>query len=181
MMMNAHTCSIALDEPVPHYYVHFLVKGNEDYPSPTVSAWYREPMPPFQTEDWAVKKPGGRDMKYRKVRVADHRPIGDWVWSMPPDDLNKGFIIGGPFPVQPYKVQQFLSGLPANEWWWQQSIAASGSLDPATNRAALDATFPRTYNCYTYGSRCPYYRVCFSPDWQSHFKPRVPHHTTEDQ
>lgn len=181
MMMNAHVCSQALGEPVPNYYIHILVKGNDEYPSPLVSAWFREPMPPFQTEDWQTKRPGGRDMKYRKVRVSEHRAIEDWAWTMPLEDCMKGFIIGGPFLVQPSKVHQFIDGLHANEWWWQQSIdTVGGAVDPASQMPALNRTFPRTFQCYTYGSRCPYYRVCFTPDWQSHYKPRTPHHTTEE-
>lgn len=179
MMMQAHVASLYYHEPVPTYYVHMLVKGTDKYPSPLVEAYYREPMPPFQTEDWQVKKPYGRDMKYRKVRVSDHRSLSSWIWQMPPQ--NESFIIGGPFNVHDYKVKQFLAGLPANEWWWQQSLAQHGSqIQVDRDRDALDRTFPRTYNCYTYGARCPYYRVCFDPDWQSHYKPRVPHHSTEE-
>lgn len=186
MMMNAHVCSKILGEPVPHYYVHFLIKGNEDYPSPLVSAHYQEAMPPFQKEDWQIKKPYGKASKYRKVLVSAHRPLSDWVWSLPIETVDKCFVLGGPFMVHPFKVQQFISGLHANEWWWKESIA---SLPDGQVRTAfdlnqphlLDQTFPRTYNCYTYGSRCPYYRVCFEPNWQSHYKPRTPHHTTEKQ
>lgn len=181
MMMNAHVCSKILGEPVPHYYVHFLIKGNEEYPTPLVSAWYQDAMPPFQKEDWQVKKPYGKSLKYRRLLVSTVRPLADWVWSLPIETVDKCFVLGGPFPVHSFKVEQFIAGLHANEWWWQQSIASlpNGIHGDLNDRSTLDATFPRTFNCYTYGSRCPYYRACFEPNWQPHYRPRVPHHTTE--
>ena len=49
---------------------------------------------------------------------------------------------------------------------------------------ALDRMFPRTFNCYSYGSRCPYYNLCFKgPGWDKPFDhgyvEREPHHAQE--
>lgn len=192
LMMNAHVAAQKYAEPVPFYYVHFIVRGTSDWPTLLTHAWYREPNPPLEPEDWRLKKPYGKSgHMYQKIRVRSKLAMGDWIPSLDPATLQRYFIIGGPFPVNPYKVKLFLQGLPANEWQWMQSIGTASSTvlnelgiaPDITNpkvRDILNSYFPRTFNCYTYNSRCGFYDLCLTPNTGlDRFEPRTPHHPTE--
>jgi hypothetical protein len=180
----------------PDYYVHILLKGNDWSPSPLTTAYRRDAIPPFQTEDWQPKywlpplTPGGKKRSigraYSKVRVGDHRPVPDWVWSMPAQICAEQVIILGPFNVVEEKVVQFMRGLPdAEEYWLQHAEGLDWrEWDSLDFQHLLDMRFPRTFNCYSYGHRCQFYNLCFKgPGWEDPFKigyvEREPHHTTE--
>jgi hypothetical protein len=194
LMMNAHCTAQHYGEPVPHYYVHFLVKGSADYPTPLTHAWLRPASPPLDAEDWQIKKPYKRTgLPYERVLISKHRPLSAWVDSLPPDIISKYFIVGGPFLVNPYKIRLFTDGLIANEWWWQESLGSYLStcvtetgkdwdLDNPDTRSVLNRFFPRTFNCYTYNSRCSFYDVCLKPEtkWQDRYELRTPHHPQEE-
>lgn len=182
----------------PPYYVHILIKGNDYSPSPLIHAYWQPEVPALQQERWEPKfwlppvKEGGKrrsiGRSFQKVRVSDHKSVADWVWEMPASVAAEQSVVLGPFPVNPLKVSQFIAGLGRNEEHWLQRTA---DLDwrqwgePGFMRH-LDATFPRTFRCYTYESRCQFYSLCFrDTGWvnpvEHGFKPREPHHTTEPQ
>lgn len=180
----------------PDYYVHILKKGNGWSPSPLIHAYVREGAPPMQTEDWQPKfwlpptELGGKKRSlgrsYAKARVSDRRNIGDWVWSMDASVVAEQIIILGPFNVVSEKTQQFMRGLREHEQAWLRRLANldwTQWADP-TFQFKLDDLFPRTFNCYSYGSRCKFYNLCFKgPGWdkplENGYVEREPHHTQE--
>jgi hypothetical protein len=114
------------------------------------------------------------------------RPIGEWVWEMPAEECAKTMIILGPFNVVEEKTKQFMRGLPTNETSWFERLQGLDWTQWAETsfQHELDQLFPRTFNCYTYGSRCRFYNLCFKgPGWDKPFEngfvERVPHHTQE--
>jgi hypothetical protein len=197
MMINS--AQVKQDESLPYYpdyYVHILVKGNQWSPSPLIHAFHRAGAPPMQEEDWQPKYwlepavPGGKKRsigrQYTKTRVSDMRPIGEWVWEMPAEECAKTMIILGPFNVVEEKTKQFMRGLPTNETSWFERLQRLDWTQWAETsfQHELDRLFPRTFNCYTYGSRCRFYNLCFKgPGWDKPFEngfvERVPHHTQE--
>jgi hypothetical protein len=180
----------------PDYYVHILKKGNAWSPSPLIHAFFREGAPPMQSEDWKPKfwlppeTVGGKKRSigraYSKQRVSEKRSIGSWVHSMPADIVAEQIIILGPFNVVSEKTQQFMRGLPKHEETWIRNLAGldwTQWADP-NFQYLLDDRFPRTFNCYSYGSRCSFYNLCFKgPGWDQPFEngyvEREPHHTQE--
>lgn len=183
MMVNARGVQEKYKEPVSHYYMHILIKGNKRSPSILTNPWYR--AVPEDISPTYVRSP-----QYQRTFLpAIGKSIADWVWDMP-DDLCAGqFPIIGPFEVQPFKVNQFLRSIPGNEEEWAKKLAAVSDWEnweqPDFQRH-LDELFPRTYNCYEFGGRqCPYYDICHkqagwkTPLQSGKYARRVPHHTTE--
>jgi hypothetical protein len=180
----------------PDYYVHILKKGNAWSPSPLIHAFFREGAPPMQTEDWKPKfwlppeTVGGKKRSigraYSKQRVSLKRSIASWVWEMPAAVVAEQIVILGPFNVVSEKTQQFMRGLPKHEQEWIRKLADldwTQWADP-NFQYLLDDRFPRTFNCYTYGSRCSFYNLCFKgPGWdkplENGYVAREPHHTQE--
>jgi len=180
----------------PDYYVHILKKGNAWSPSPLIHAYIRESAPPMQKEDWQAKywlpptSIGGKKRSigraYSKQRVCERRSIASWVWEMDAAVCAESIIILGPFNVVSEKTQQFMRGLPKHEQRWIERL---GNLDwtqwaDPNFQYLLDDRFPRTFNCYSYGSRCSYYNLCFKgPGWDKPFDngyvEREPHHSQE--
>lgn len=184
MMLNAEAVRRSRGWPVESYYIHILIKGSKDHPSRITHPWYRPAIPPYQPESWRSRYT--RDPAYSRTLVTDVRSIGDWVWEMPEADLVKSFPVVGPFPVDNRKIAQFLRGLPLNEEdWVMRTVNLDWKRWPMVDfQQALDKNFPRTFRCYTYGERCPFYALCFKhPGWQdplsSGYQPRQPHHPQE--
>lgn len=180
----------------PDYYIHILLKGSGWSPSPLIHAYRRPGIPPMQAEDWQPKywldptTPGGKKRSigraYSKQRVSDLRPIDEWVWEMPAEICAQQIIILGPFNVVEAKTVQFMRGLYENEMDWASRLKDLDWTQWSTSgfQHELDNHFPRTFNCYSYGSRCPYYNLCFKgPGWDDPFTngygEREPHHSTE--
>jgi len=197
MMINSYQVKARYSlDYYPDYYVIILLKGNKWSASPFIHAFRREGAPPFQKEDWQpryyVPTPEGKKRTlgraYNKVRVSDHRPVEEWVWEMDSVQCAQQIVILGPFNVVPEKVDQFWRGLPHSEASWRRDVEACKNLWPKwgqqSTQTLLDEWFPRTFNCYTYASRCSYYQLCFKgPGWDDPFNngfaEREPHHTTE--
>jgi len=207
MMMNAHAAGVRLKKPIDYYYIHILLKGNDYAPSPLIHPYARPAMPPFQKEDWQPSKkytdPSGATKylpkAYERVNVWEHRNVGDWVWSMPEDAAAKQVIVVGPFEVNRVKIERFMRGMQGNEYHWLDRMrglnerwADDSKLDWSSLwaepgfQADLDRTFPRTYKCYTYGTRCQFYDLCHRHDrWEDplgngSFEKRIPHHEQEE-
>jgi hypothetical protein len=194
MMLNAYCASQRLKIPITQYYIHILIKGNRKSPSNLTYPYYRPGIPPLQQEDWIpfhkFQDETGRwrniGKNYQRVKVWEHRSVGDWVWDMPEEACARNFVIAGPFNVSYEKVEQFLRGLPAEERWWMNTLSGIDWSKWADEnyQKALDEMVPRTYSCYSYGTQCQFYNLCFKKlGWQnpltSDYQVREPHHTTE--
>lgn len=180
----------------PDYYVHILLKGNKWSPSPLIHAYHRVGALPMQQEDWQPKfwlppaAPGGKKRsigrQYTRKRVSEHHQISEWVQSMPSDVCAEQTIILGPFNVIEEKVVQFMRGLRDEEEHWACRTLPL-EWKQWTNpefQALLDMRFPRTFQCYSYGTRCEFYNLCFKgPGWDLPFDngyiEREPHHAQE--
>ena len=196
MMVNAEMIGRRLGEPVDHYYIHLLVKGTRRSPSCLTHPFFKPGVPPHTTDSWA---PAGRVLDasgrwhsvgkgFTRTPVRLHKPVRDWVWEMPEGDCAKQFIVAGPYDVHHGKVAQFFRGVPAEETYWIENTKDLdwSKWDTEEFQHILDSRFPRTFSCYTYGSRCPMYELCFKfPGWTTPFSDkyvtRLPHHPQEGE
>lgn len=197
MMMNAAAVAQRLGEEVPYYYIHILLKGNDYAPSPLIHPYYRPPNPPIQPADMqAYYKYTNADgatkylgKSYSRINVWEATTVPEWVWSMPAADCGKQIIVVGPYDVKQQKIDRFTRGAVGNEENWQRRLSLvkdweNWAYPEFQNK--LDSLFPRTYQCYTYGSRCSFYELCHQQDgWdkpldRGRYSTREPHHTTEE-
>jgi hypothetical protein len=196
MMMNAESVAQRMGEKVEYYYIHLLLKGNDYAPSPLIHPYYRPANPPIQSADlqayYKYTNQDGQTKSYQRINVWDVTTVPEWVWSMPAADCAKQTIVVGPYEVKEQKIDRFVTGAVANERHWQDRLALVSDWEnwskPAFQRK-LDELFPRTYKCYTYGSRCAFYGLCHQHDgWETPldelgggpYSRRVPHHSTEE-
>lgn len=195
MMMNAHGVAKQLAEPVPYYYIHVLLKGNDYAQSPLIYPYFRMGNPPIQPHDYkayykfqrADGSTGYLGRTYSRTPIWVSRPVRDWVWEMDAVDCAKSIILIGPYGVNERKVERFITGMEGYEENWKHRLVGV-DWDQWANpgfQQQLDRTFHRTYKCYTYGSRCAFYRLCHQHSgWedplQNGYETRTPHHTTEE-
>lgn len=206
----------ALGRRVEGYYIDFLIKGQwageynpelGDYSGPKrqrsllTYAYRREENPPLWEEDFQAKwKYRGEDGKnhtlgklYSKVPVWEYKTAEEWVNSLPLPVLWELYPSVGPFPRQDLLAVQFSDAFYAHEAEWAGKLQAAFEVEEAhgwtseTTQRELSKLFPRSYNCFGFGSRCPFYDVCFrGPGWEDpvgagKFQLREPHHEPERQ
>lgn len=191
-IMNAYAVSSKYGQPCGEVQIHMLQLGNEQWPTPITHAYYRPGQPPFVTEDWQPKsrRPDGTYVGklYRKVAVHEHRPILDWIFSMPAAALT-ALVPLTKLELDPktqgLKTLQAISSIRANESWWRDTLA---KVDwQSSTFADLAKLVPRSFNCHSYNRLCEYTPTCFDPDNHTlTFETpttglviRTPHHTQE--
>jgi hypothetical protein len=195
MMVNASLTGERLGERIDEYYIHLLLKGSRKYPTCLTHPFFKPGIPPHVPDSW---EPFGRIQTasgwrsvgrgYERTPVRKHRPVADWVWSMPEAACAKQFPLAGPYPIHHGKVEQFFRGVSTEEAWWQASLANIDwtQWEAPQFQKMLDQRFPRTFSCYTYGHRCPFYELCFKhPGWthplSDRYVTRNPHHPQEGE
>jgi len=202
-IMNAYAVSSKYNQPCGEVQIHVLQLGTEQYPTPITHAYYRAGQPPYVPEDWqpTSRRPDGTWLGklYRRVSVAAHRSIPEWVWSMPASALAAvvPIIKSDVDPtIQGLKVMQAINSIRINEAWWRDTLS---KIDwTSTTPSDLSNLVPRSFNCHSYNRLCEYTPLCFDPDtytlnparadafWDAGrseeiFKRRQPHHPQEEQ
>lgn len=196
MMMNADAVERRLGKPVSYYYIHILLKGNDYAQSPLIYPYYRPGIPAIQKPDlkayYKYQDANGGfhniGRGYTRMPVWQSMPVADWVWDMSAEDCAKQTILIGPYPVVRRKIERFVAGALGNELHWQQRLRGLNweRWEETAFQRELDHKFPRTYQCYTYGTRCSFYALCHQHDgWKDPigsglYEERTPHHTTEE-
>jgi hypothetical protein len=85
--------------------------------------------------------------------------------------------IGGPFPTNNEIAEDFISGLRTEHQYWESNLFPNDK-DPRSLdwskwsdpdfQLDLIARFPRSYDCWSFNRRCPYYPLCFRHEgWES--------------
>jgi hypothetical protein len=182
-----------LKEPVEQFYIHALVKGGRksDYNTATKAydgprrqqslfcyGYTQEGNMPFLEASWRpsfkyVDNAGkNRTLGPGWNKVPTHLYPGGveaWVKSLPKDLLMKQFAIIGPYQRQDHQIKQYLRSMVAEEVRNQSKLDCLPEGLPWTSeefQGQLDKAFPRSYNCFEYGSRCQFYELCFRhPGW----------------
>lgn len=193
-VMNAYAVSSKYNQPCGEVQIHMLQVGTEQWPTPLTHAYYRPAQPPYVTEDWQPKsrRPDGTWLGklYRKVAVADHRPLSAWVQEMPASVLTELVPISV-LPLDPrvqgLKIMQAIASIRKTENEWRTLIT---NTDWTTDTYCdLANRVPRSFNCHSYNRLCEYTSTCFDPDNHSltfqtrpiDLIPRTPHHPQEGQ
>jgi hypothetical protein len=192
-IMNGYSISTKHGE-LGGYQIHVLNRGSVDYPSFLTHAYYRAGQL-GSPDDWQPKsrrKDGSWLGKlYRKVEVSKYRPIPEWVWSMPIDQLQEAVpILEMPYGDQAEqllrgrKILQAINSILDNEKLWREKLQTIDWQTVSTEE--LDRLFPRTFRCVQYGRECEYHSVCFENphpprELTEHYplEPRTPHHPQE--
>jgi hypothetical protein len=208
-MVGAKAVQLRLKRPVDNYWIIGLCKGGRrrfakrgvetaekrQY-SHLCYAQVIEPNPPIQPEValrtmgiWIDKQPVWK----LKLPTEPRQSNAEW-WAMNIDKetLNRDYMLIGPYNVDKYMVEQYFRGMVPEERRWINKLndlyeaELNGGWSSWVFQEILDATFPRSYNCFTYfGDRCPYYRLCFKREgwedpigsgWYTH---RRSHHEPE--
>lgn len=169
-------------EPVQSYTIHALLKGGrkafskKGFPATSPRQYssfcyakFRPANPPLQeasydlTGYWYDKSPVWMDIEAE-----------DWVYLLSEADLYEQFALVGPYDSSEFLGQQFLKSLEGEELAWKDKLAAVRA------GGDIDKLISRSYKCFDFGSKCPYYDICMkiSNDLDG-FTPRVPHHPEE--
>lgn len=204
----------AMGRPVEGYYIDVLLKGQwkgeyaaemGDYSGPKRQqsllcyAYKKEANPPLWDEDWQPKwKYRGEDGKnhtlgklYTKTPIWESKSAEQWTGELHMSLLWELFPTIGPFPRQDLLARQFKDAFYSHEAEWSDKLQTAfvaeeeyGWTDERT-QSTLSRLFPRSYNCYGYGSRCPFYDICFrgagweDPVGSGKYGQREPHHQPE--
>lgn len=182
--------------------------GPERQQSFLVWPYYNEGTPPFVGPQWRPdwkydceqwnscdkpRAPKGKPHRHTLGKGWSKQLVKDpwgWVQDLPLARLSQIHYLLGPYEVDHYKVEQLLRTVRANEYGWRirtenmKLALQKGKWEDTETQNSLDQIFPRSYKCYSYGRRCPYYDLCFKQlGWQnpegSLFIPRRPHHEQE--
>lgn len=199
--MAAYTLAIEkhFGEPVEEYMIWALVKGSRkkftkkgmpDSPEPRqysslCYAKFQEPNPPLSPDTswdlggfWYDKQPTW--LQNFSQAAAEESPLECFVRLLPQSILFEQFAIIGPYPRQQFAGQLFLDSLKGEEARWQKKLQELGA--KPTHEALIRVIGP-SYACWSYGSRCSFYDLCFKIGQQdpleSGWEPREPHHATE--
>lgn len=123
-----------------------------------------------------------------------------WVQSLRKGDLATAYQILGPYPIDDYKIDQYLRGQEQDEEDWIRRVGAANAAEDTYSSVAqagwetqefqeeLDRLFPRSYQCENvYGAPCQFKALCFKtdPGWRDPigsglYIPRAPHHAQEE-
>lgn len=193
-IMNAYAVSSHYNQACGEVQIHTLQLGNEQWPTCITHAYYRPAQPPYVPEDWQPR-PRRSDgtwlgKLYRKVAVADHRPIPEWVWSMPMGPLLDTVPITQAVldaKETGLKVIQAIASIKRNESYWRDLLA---TVDwSSLTFAEMSDRLPRSFQCRQYNRNCDYAQTCFDPDnhaltlstTPTNLIPRTPHHLQEGE
>ena len=176
-----------LGEPISHFYIHALVKGDRraDYnpeshgwdgpkrqTSPLCYAWYAPPVPPLSEGGWAFKKrykteSGKYKMlgkEYERFPVWEKLTGKQWIELLEPQDLYEFFAMIGPFERVQWKIDQFLRSLATEEDTWWRKIEGLSRLSTQWSgevyQSYIDSNFSRSYDCFPWGRRCQFWDIC---------------------
>ncbi len=198
-----------LGQPITHYYVHFLVKGEarggyvkatKDFSGPMqlqnsfCYVDYTPPQPPMVKEQigtvgtWYTKTP-----VWLIDFAATGKPEGisnvEWlVERLPLPELAKLFVLQGPYERQGFMITSYLRQVEHDEQRWSAKLWAvyEGQKAGRPIEECLDENIPASWDCYAYNERCVYYRICTKdevfaaePMASGFFRLRVPHHEAE--
>lgn len=189
-------------EPIEEYMIWALIKGGRDkfskkggletaesrQYSPLCYAKFQEPNPPLSPETawdlrgyWYDKSPAW-EVVFSQQEPSES-PSECWIRLLDKSLVLEQFAIIGPYPRQEYTGQSFLENLKGEEHRWKNKLGMITSLDPAEHMQQVVQHIGQSYQCWTYGSRCTYYELCFGPLQNpmdtGRFKRRIPHHERE--
>jgi hypothetical protein len=116
-----------------------------------------------------------------------------WVDLLPKSVLAEMFVLIGPYPKPTQLIHQYNLALPEAEHRWNRDMWQLYQLESQHGWAstlfqdALSTVVPRSYACYSYGSKCPFYGICIErkdeawkdPLGSGQYLPRRPHHDLE--
>lgn len=172
--------------------------------------YYRPGNPPLYGDDyqpkWKFTDEGGKGhtlgRNYQKTpvweaRFADKPKEQDnaefWVSILPEYVLQEAFALIGPYQRNVNLIEQYQDAMPAEEQRWVNVLwdlygmeDMFGWTSPLFQRK-LNKLVPRSYNCFSYGSRCSFYDICIErkdttwkdPLASGKYLPRRPHHQLE--
>lgn len=201
MMVGTVAVEQRLKEPVTHYYIHGLLKGQRRSEYNTSSREYDGPRrqqsflcyvyektanPPLNTQDlqpkWKYKDEAGANRvlgsAYSKKPLWEVTDAKSWTESLQMSSLWEIFPVLGPYARQTWMVDKFLREFQAEEQRW---IAKLHRLYEDESRLAEE--IPRSWDCYKYGSPCQYLPICYGevqdPLGSGKYELRLPHHSPE--
>jgi hypothetical protein len=177
-----------LGEPVTHYYVHFLVKGErrasyvadlKDYSGPKRQQShfcyvdYEPANPPLTLATfgsggrWYLKSP------VWELELGSEKPPGwtrmEYVVEMLGKQVRQDALLRiGPYPRQNFLINGYFASVEPDERRWNERIWAvyekrSAGM-PLTQ--ALDEEIVQSWDCVRFGKEhmCPYYKICHQED-----------------
>jgi hypothetical protein len=118
-----------------------------------------------------------------------------WARSIPMDVLEEHFVQIGPYERQDLLIPEYLKEMVHEERRYIQNLWKLFEFETETGSGwetlayqdKLCELFPRSWNCYSFSSPCPYIPVCFKhPGWTDplgtgKFVLRTPHHGPETE
>lgn len=174
-----------LQEPVTHYYIHFLLKGSwsrqysgrsegsNDYKgpkqqqSPFCYVDYQPANPPISKELVQWVGPWYKRLPVWSIDTWQDKPpqyqVGEWLAELMPEDLlAKQFVLVGPYDRQTHLIKGHLTQVLHRERRWTQKLwdvhdAVEGG---ASLEEALDVSIPQTWACQQFGEQCIFYKIC---------------------
>lgn len=190
-------------EPVPQYYVWALVKGGRNrFKKNGQEDGFKK-----QFSDFCYVKhvPGNPPISEPKVITtgywADKTPVwtlpfpspSEWlIDNLPQSNLWSHFVQIGPYDRQTHMIKQYLLAMKHHEVGWIKNLWKAYQLeeqmgwDNEVYQDLLTTLFPRSYDCSSYGSPCPFFNMCFRQDdnWRDplgsgKYVRREPHHEPE--
>lgn len=189
------SCALAaqefLGEPVEWYSIQALVKGGRKpftkkgqlstgrrrYSS-FCYAKHKMSCPPMTEESldlsgyWYDKTPTWEMPLEREGGKSQAEALVDLI---PLPQLWENYVLIGPYGASEFLGRQFLEHLLGEERAWQQKLGK------ISDGASIDRVVSRSYDCFSYGSKCGYYGICFegkSPEG-GEFMRREAHHEEE--
>lgn len=198
-----------LGQPVTHYYIHALIKGQRkseynvttgDYDGPErqhshlVYGYCKPANPPLTKDDWQPKwKYLGTDGKNHTIgKQYVKRPVWEypggveqWIFDLPMEMIYESFPVIGPYGRQTKMIPGFLSEMYYEEHRWQERLQKIYEAPQEAKELVLLAEVPRSWGCYKYGKPCVYMDTCYkvpgyeSPVASGKFVERRPHHEPE--
>lgn len=196
-----------LKEPVPSYYVLFLIRGavrgqyqpmTKTYDGPLMLQSdfcyidYTPANPPVSKEIIGGSAPWYKRTPVWEIDTWQGKPAevssSEWlVDKMPLASLEKNFVLIGPYERQVYLIQSYLRQVEFDERRWTVKLTAiyEGQQQGRPLNVLLDENIPASWDCHAYGERCPMWKICHrdvpveDPMTSGLFAFRVPHHIPE--
>ncbi|MCP4900177.1 MAG: PD-(D/E)XK nuclease family protein [bacterium] len=159
MYATAYLIAQRLGEPVPHYYIHPLVKGNKKYPSPIVKPWTAPAVTPMGKPHFSLKWKKGFERQF----VHTIMKVSDFVWSLPADKLAAFVPVAGPYGVDDEMAKDYIDSAVVEDDWWFDNLYKTNwkEWDDPVAHADMVRRFPRSYQCWDFKRLCEFHRLCF--------------------
>jgi hypothetical protein len=109
------------------------------------------------------------------------------VKALPDEVIEKSFRTSA-YIYDGARIDQLFRALVPHELQWQARVGflheelVEKGWESEEFQDTLDATIPRSYQCWKYDRKCPFYMLCFKESgWKGldGYESRVPHHTIE--